>query len=523
MPSIGEVLQQGWQVHQAGNVDAAMQLYRGVLRQVPDSAEAWVYLGIAQFDLRDFSGSVDSYRHAIKIKKIFPIAWNNLGNSLRMQGEIDEAEKCFAKALMQQPGYLSALKNRGTLWVWNGDVERGLQWYTQGLAIDPENAELHRNLGVISLLMGDYARGFDEFRWRWNMPGVGRPPIAAAWQASGIHVPVWTGQPLHDQIIVIYPEQGLGDAIHFVRVATALKASGATVIGVCSEQLMPLFETAAGIEQWVVDVPPAQSGGDPLVAGMSMLHGVLTQASYQGSFLEILDGLYRRDREMSFGRELFAGDSQTLQVCNPSRVPGYLRVADAAIGRWADWLTQNRQRNPGKDAGSSAKPKPLIGINWQGNREHHADVYRSVHLDVFRPIIESGEFDIVNMQFGHGVEQLDQVNYAGEVIRLPETLDQTTGQFMDTAAVLCNLDAMVTTDTAIAHLSGALGVRTHLLLGRIPDWRWLMTGDETAWYPNTVLSRQTAFGEWAEPVKRIQDRLSKIRIPPTDRHQGSGS
>ncbi|MCM2374085.1 tetratricopeptide repeat protein [Aporhodopirellula aestuarii] len=504
MPSIGEVLQQGWQVHQSGNVPAAMQLYRGVLAQIPNSAEAWVYLGIAQFDLRDFAGSIESYRRALEIKSQFPIAWNNLGNSLRMRGEIDEAEQCFAKALDLQPGYLSALKNRGTLWVWNGDVERGLQWYARGLEIDPNNAELHRNLGVISLLMGDYRRGFEEFRWRWRMPGVARSAVTEAWRATGIHVPVWTGQSLENRVVVIYPEQGLGDAIHFIRVAAALKAGGATVIVTCSEKLIPLFSSAPGIDEFVAEVVPADRGGDVLAAGMSMLHGSMTQADYQGSFLEILDGLYQRDQTMYFGESLFQGDAAQVASSNPSRVPGYLNVSDTAIGKWADWLTSARAS---ASQTGDALAKPIIGINWQGNREHHADVYRSVELEVLRPIVESGEFDVVNMQFGHGIEQLDQVDFSDSIIRLPETLDQSTGQFMDTAAVLCNLDAIVTTDTAIAHLAGALGVRTHLLLGRVPDWRWLMSGVSTAWYPNTVISRQSEFGNWAEPVHRIKDRL----------------
>ncbi|EMI47133.1 tetratricopeptide repeat protein [Rhodopirellula sp. SWK7] len=508
MPSIGEVLQQGWQIHQSGNVPAAMQLYRGVLDQIPDSAEAWVYLGIAQFDLRDFAGSVDSYRRALAIKSQFPIAWNNLGNSLRMLGEIEEAENCFAKSLEQQPGYLSALKNRGTLWVWNGDVERGLKWYAQGLEIDPKNAELHRNLGVISLLMGDYQRGFAEFRWRWQMPGVGRPAVAEAWRVTGIHVPVWAGEPLANRVVAIYPEQGLGDAIHFIRVASALKEAGATVIVICNEKLIPLFSSAPGVDEFVADVLPAANSGDVLSAGMSMLHGSLTQAEFQGSFLEILDGLYQRDQQMFFGESLFADEGSTSneiaisEHSNPSRVSGYLNVSDLSIKHWGDWLASNRPQSASDEAS-----KPLIGINWQGNREHHADVYRSVELEVLRPIVESNAFDIVNMQFGHGIEQLDQVDFADSIIRLPNTLDQSTGQFMDTAAVLCNLDAMVTTDTAIAHLAGALGVRTHLLLGRVPDWRWLMSGDSTPWYPNTVISRQSEFGNWNEPVQKIKDRL----------------
>lgn len=490
MPTIAEVLTQAWQVHQSGHVDAAIQMYRGVLQQVPDSAEAWVYLGIGQFDQRDFEGSVASYRKALAIRDAFPIAWNNLGNSLRMLGEIDEAEACFEKSLAQQPDYLSALKNRGTLWVWNGDVERGVKWYQRGLEIEPNNAELHRNLGVIALLMGDYDRGFAEFRWRWQMPGVARPAIAKWWQSAQIHVPVWSGQSLENRKVVIYPEQGLGDAIHFIRVADALKKSGATVVAVCQSQMLPLFEGVPGIDQLVSE---DSSGG--------VVDASLLQADYQGSFLEILDGLYQRDGELNYGKALF-------EPPPPGSLhgKGYLSVSDDAVDRWKQWMdAAGGDVATGDEA--TATRRPRIGINWQGNREHHADVYRSVKLDVFGPLIDHDGFQIVNLQFGHGVEQLDQSGYRNKVLRLPVSLDQTSGRFMDTAAVLRGLDALVTTDTAIAHLAGALGVRTHLLLGRIPDWRWLTTGDQTAWYPNTTLYRQEEFGQWEEPVNRIIDAL----------------
>ncbi|TWU01546.1 tetratricopeptide repeat protein [Neorhodopirellula pilleata] len=501
MASIGEVLTHAWKIHQSGNIDAAMKLYRGVLEQIPDSAEAWVYLGIGQFDQRDFVGSVASYRRALKIRDRFPIAWNNLGNSLRMLGEIDEAERCFEKALSQQPDYLSALKNRGTLWVWNGDVERGLKWYQRGLQIDPNNAELHRNLGVISLLMGDYARGFDEFRWRWRMPGVARPPVSAWWQSAGIHVPVWSGQPLENRKIIIYPEQGLGDAIHFIRVASALHQSGASVIVVCQASMLPLFASVPGIDELVAD---DQSGG--------VVHPSLMQADYQGSFIEILDGLFQRDGQIYFGEELFESPGSATP-----HGKGYLRVDDAAVERWSAWMdrTLASSETGGAEVGGlvvSGSPTrlPRIGINWQGNREHHADVYRSVRLEVFRPLIESDRFQLINMQFGHGIEQLESADYRDKVLRLPATLDQSVGRFVDTAAVLRGLDALVTTDTAIAHLAGALGVRTHLLLGRVPDWRWLMNGTSTRWYPNTRITRQSEFGQWDEPVSEIIEQVIRF-------------
>ncbi len=221
---MSQTLQQAWQIHQAGDVERAETLYRRVIDASPKNADAWVYLGIALFDRREFSESVEAYRRAIKIKRVFPIAWNNLGNSLRMSGDVEEADRCFNTSLDQDPNYLSALKNRGTLWIWSGDVERGLQWYQRGLEVDPHHAELHRNLGVIELLRGNYDVGWPHYRWRWKMPGLYRPKSSA---------PIWSGQPLAGKTVLLYPEQGLGDAIHFVRVAKTLVDRGATVILQC--------------------------------------------------------------------------------------------------------------------------------------------------------------------------------------------------------------------------------------------------------------------------------------------------
>ncbi|MEM9366779.1 MAG: tetratricopeptide repeat-containing glycosyltransferase family protein [Planctomycetota bacterium] len=473
MPTVADVLQRGWQLHQNGNLDAAMHVYRGVLRQVPGSADAWVYLGIAQFDRREFAESAESYRRGLQLRSHFPIAWNNLGNTLRMLGETEEADRCFESALQQQPGYLSAFKNRGTLWIWSGQIERGFQWYEEGLKIDPENAELHRNLGVIHLLLGNYQRGFDEYRWRWKMPGVSRPRGVDAWANSAMPVPVWHGQELERKSICIYPEQGLGDAIHFVRVAAELKRRGARIQAVLPPAMIPLLSTAPGVDEIVPD--------DSEYAGLASTP--LSPTDFHASFIEVLDGLFQSTGQVAWGSDLAK--------------EGYLEVPEALIRYWKDWLDQRRDPN-----------RKLVGINWQGNPGHHADVYRSIPLQFLRPLLDSNRVQVISLQFGHGVEQLDQSDLGSRVLRLPDGIDKTSGQFVDTAAVLKNLDAVVTTDTAIAHLAGALTVPTQLLLGRVPDWRWLTDGETTPWYASLMLSRQAKLGTWDDAVERVVKRLT---------------
>ncbi|KAA1261509.1 Tetratricopeptide repeat protein [Rubripirellula obstinata] len=456
-------LQNAWHQHQAGNIDAAETVYRDVIDQDPKNADAHVYLGIALFDRRHFQESADHYRTAIQLRHQFPIAWNNLGNSLRLLGQVEESDRCFEEALIQQPRYLSALKNRGSLWLWSGEIERGLHWYQQGLAIDPDNAELHRNLGVIELLRGNYSVGWREYRWRWKMPGLQRPKT---------HATHWAGQELIGKTFLLYPEQGLGDAIQFVRVAKQLKSLGAEVILQCSPKLIDLFSsttTSLGVDRLVQD-----TGASP-------------PTDYHASMIDVVDTLFSQTGKMCFGRDLFTDGA------------GYLCVSEALMEYWRLWF----------DGQQDAGRKLRIGINWQGNPEHHADVYRSAPLAVFEPLASLPNVQLFNLQFGHGSEQLDSCDFASKILRLPDDVDSQSA-FTDTVAIIAGLDHVVTTDTAIAHLAGAVGeVPVHLMLSQVPDWRWLLDGDRTEWYPTTTLYRQQNFGRWDDVMARIVEQIEQ--------------
>jgi tetratricopeptide (TPR) repeat protein len=462
MPTLQELLAHGWQLHQSGNLTEAEAIYRGALSNVPGDPDALTYLGIALFDQRRFGESVEAYQEALDARDRFPIAWNNLGNSLRMLGQIDQAEIAFDKSLQQDPNYLSAYKNRGTLWVWTGEVERGMQWYEAGLKIDPSNAELHRNLGVIYLLLGDYQRGWAEYRWRWAMPGATRPACPA---------PIWQGESLVGKTILLYPEQGRGDAIQFIRMAKVLSEAGANVIVQCAPEMIPLFTSAAGITTLL----PQEAVTPPV--------------HYQASLIDVVDVWYTTQKEIPYGIEF---DS-----------PSYLTVSQALVDYWTNWLDQNIP---------VATEERRIGINWQGNREHHADVYRSLPLSEFAPLAELPGVQLVNLQFGDGVEQLDEVGFGSHIHRLPSDVDTTDGAFTDTIAILKNLDAVVTSDTALAHLAGSAGTPVHLLLGKIPDWRWLSSGETTPWYPTMQLARQNVIGDWHEPVRTIFEKISRPNL-----------
>ena len=389
-----------------------------------------------------------------------------------MLGNVDEAEKCFFTSLSQQPDYLSAFKNRGTLWTWAGEIEKGFKWYLEGLKHHPNDAELHRNLGVIHLLMGNYEEGWPEYRWRWKFQGMYRPST---------HAPTWKGETLENKTILLYPEQGLGDAIQFVRVANELKQRGATVYVQISARLKPLFCSAPGIDL-LLDRDEA-----------------LPPFDFHASFIEVIDYLYQATGEIAWGKDLFSRDA------------GYLRVSDALVDYWKKWFDQlpPTARQPNATNPNALKRNFRVGINWQGNPNHHADVYRSIPLETFVPFTNTKGIQLFSLQFGFGSEQLTQSHLKNSITTFPNHVDTDGGAFTDTAAILRNLDMVVTSDTSLAHLAGAVGTRTSLLLGKVPDWRWLRSGSSTPWYPSMSLFRQIKLGTWSEPVAEVEAELQK--------------
>lgn len=466
MSSTASELERAWQNHQAGNLRQAEAVYRQVLQKNPQHAAAWVYLGLAHYDQRRFDQAADAYRAAIRWQPQFPIAWNNLGNALRMMGALQEADECFGTALQQQPNYLSPLKNRGTLWVWNGDIDRGLEAYRQALALAPDDPELHRNLGIIYLLQQNYQQGWPEYRWRWRLNPAGR---------SRLPLPVWNGEDPAGKTFLLYPEQGLGDAIQFVRAAQTLQQAGASVVLQCAANLVPLLSSVPGIGCIVPDqLSPADLG--------------IGRLDYQASLIDVVDFWYQRSGRLA---------TDFLPIASGSaKNPAYLAVPDSLVDYW-------RRRLFSQPSGGRRR----VGICWQGNPDFHADVYRSAPLETMRPLVDPAAIELYSLQFGFGTEQLAACSFADQVRQLPADIDRSAGAFWDTAAIIRNLDLVISVDTSTGHLAAALGTPVWLALAIVPDWRWTLTGSQTAWYPTMRLFRQQAQQQWSAVFQQMATEI----------------
>jgi len=478
MSTLQSILQQAWTTHQAGNVAAAEVVYRQILDRHPENAATWVYLGIALFDQRRFAESATAYRNALAFQPHFPIAWNNLGNTLRMLGELARADECFTHALQQQPGYLSPMKNRGTLWIWAGEIDRGLASYREALDTAPHDPELHRNLGVIYLLQQRYQEGWPEYRWRWHFNSSGR---------SAHPCPVWQGENPTGKTFLLYPEQGIGDAIHFVRTAHTLKSAGARTVLQCSSKLVPLLSAVAGIDTIIPETMPVHQ----FVSG---------PIDYQASLIDVVDHWYGLTGELATGFTTLPPQQGSFD-----RNAAYLNVSESLVEYWRRTLF-----NSHSDSNPETRPK-RVGICWQGNTQFHADVYRSAPLESFAPLANLPGVSLFSLQHGFGREQIARCSFKNQITQLPDNIDQTAGAFLDTAAIIRNLDLVVTVDTSTAHLAAALGKPTWIALGRVPDWRWTLDGTTSPWYPTVRLFRQKEFGQWSEVLSRIADKLCDLR------------
>ncbi len=450
--NIQQELQRGWTIQQQRRYADAEQIYRQVIAQAPTNANAWCFLGMTLHDQRQFSQAIDAYKRALQIQPKFPVALNNMGNSLRYLQRIDEADACFQKAIDLQPDYLNAFKNRGTLHVWSGNLERGLKFYELALRINPNEAELHRNLGVIYLLQGRFEEGWAEYRWRWRVGDLHRPKVPA---------PVWDGSDLRGKSILLTAEQGLGDTLHFVRFAQVLREQGANTTVYCQPALVALLRNSTTLGPMFPNSLPFERPVD-----------------YQCSLLDAAD--------------LMRVNADSI----PKHVP-YVFPAENLMRYWSNRFPKNSNIF-------------RVGIAWQGNPDHQADMFRSIPLKHFETLASLPRVELISLQSGFGTEQLGAWQGARPVTVLDPNLDQTSGAFMDTAAIMRHLDLIVTSDTSIAHLAGALGVPTWIALNCMPDWRWLLNRADSPWYPSVRLYRQTVQGDWAQVFAAIRDDLAGI-------------
>jgi tetratricopeptide (TPR) repeat protein len=433
---------------QSRSADAAAS-YRRAIALAPDFAEAYCNLGSACKDLGRTAEAIEHYVRSIELNPNLAEAHFNLGVIRQSEGQYDEAIRCYENATRLKRGYWQALNNLGTVYKLQGQFSEAMACYQSALSCDGDVAEAHRNRALLRLMLGDYEQGWPEYEWRWRVRGAPRVDFAQ---------PRWDGQPMPGKTLLLRAEQGLGDAIQFVRYAPlARERSGARVLLQCPSSLRELLKDIEGVDRLVVD-----PGEEPFDCYVPLL-------SVPAVFSTRVDTV-------------------------PAKIP-YLFAQPQRVARWRAELASY----------SGLK----IGIAWQGNPGYAADAQRSVPLASLAPLAACPGVQLFSLQKCHGCEQLAPLAEKLRIVDLGPSLD-IDAPFVDTAAVMMNLDLVVTSDTAIAHLAGALGVKVWVALPWVADWRWLTERRDSPWYPTMRLFRQTRMGQWSEVFNRISNEVKHV-------------
>jgi tetratricopeptide (TPR) repeat protein len=420
----------------------------------PGNAEAHNVLGNALLRLAECSAAIASYREAIALRPEYAEAWNNLGSALREAERSVEAERALREAVRLRPGYASALANLGLVLQDQARWPEALDCFDAALVAAPAHAVARGNRAMLLLLLGRLEEGFREYEWRWRMPDFATPsrPFAQ---------PAWDGADLKGATLLVHAEQGLGSAIQFARFLSPASRRGGPVILECQRPLLRLFrESLAAPDGPLIDVVVK---GEPLPAFDRQLP-LMSLPTVLGTGLATI----------------------------PAAIP-YLRADPEEAQLWRDRL--------------SGVPRPRVGLVWAGNPEHANDRNRSLPAKMMARLAMTGNASLFSLQVPARPQDL-AVFPAGSLTDLAPDLPD----FAATAAALTALDLVISVDTAVAHLAGALGRPTWLLLPHVPDWRWLLGRDDSPWYPGMRLFRQPAPGDWEEPVRRITPALRGWRI-----------
>lgn len=478
---------------------AAQEHFLHVLELKPDNGDAWYYLGMIaqksnaleqaaeyyykaatcnkQFlqlllsvatalrDQKQFDKAIAVCLQALNIEPNHYYAHLMLGDIANMQGNQDEAIKQYQKACDANRDCFEAFNNLGTLYAGQqGDNEKALPYLQQALKIKPDHAGARAGLSAMYLAQGDYERGLQEYECRLSTFFEPHP--------REFQKPRWDGkEKLNNKTILLYAEQGLGDTLQFIRYAKMLQEKGARVIVETQKPLVKLLSMCPYIDSVI-------AAGAPLPD--YDLRAPLMSLPYL---------------------------CKTRLKTIPSQIP-YV-FADAGLEK--EW--QQKLQN---------KTQFKIGICWHVEPSHDSDVFRgsgktisiagckrSVPLELFVPLAKIKNVKLYSLQKHNGVEELQKIA-PGLIYDFGDELDNKHGSFMDTAAIMKQLDLVITADTSVAHLAGALGVPVWVMLPFPSDWRWLQNRVDTPWYPSMKLFRkQRGDNDWGRVMHAVETAVKQ--------------
>ncbi len=425
----------------------AAAAFERVLALEPRFLGARANLGNALAQLGRFDAALAHYDAVLAVQPAHPEMLVNRGGALAGLGRLDEALTAYDRALVLRSDYGKARIGRGATLAALNRHQDALQEYASALAADKSNADIQHNEALSLLTLGDYIRGFQKYEARWLRTGMPR--------RRSLGKPLWLGEyPLARKTILVHAEQGLGDTIQFARYVPQLARGGAKVVLEVQKELVALLSRLDG---------PA-------------------------SVVARGDALPPYDVHCPAGSLPLALRTDVATI--PANVP-YLAADEARVAKWREHIAN--------------LPTPRIAVAWSGSADHANDRNRSIALERFAPIFAATGGSIVSIQRDLRGGDADALARLGNVTHVGDAL----ADFDDTAAVMALADLVISVDTAVVHLAGAIGRPVWVLVPFQPDWRWLLGRDDAPWYPTVRLFRQPRPGDWDSVIARVKDELSR--------------
>ena len=442
MPTISELLQRASELQLSGHLSEAAAVYEQILRSEPRHAPSWHQLGLIALVAGQLESAREYFRRAIISDGSQAAFHHNMGTCCAALSQMGDAQASYEQALRIDPNYPGTRAHLCfTLFARRrrAETERLL---VETLARARTTAEDRCAIATLLVSSGRFAEGWEEHEWRQQLPTYHEPRATPERK--------WDRSSLAGRSILVYSEQGLGDILQLVRYIPLLKEQGGRPILAVPRSLIPLL---------------SEANLCPLVSR---------------------DEVWPRC-DFELGMWSLPWAFRTTVETVPNNVP-YLQARPVLVEQWRERLL--------------AYPGFRIGISWHGNPAYTGNRIRSFPLAEFAPLAQEKGVRLISLQKQIGSQELAGLKNRFEVIDLGPDLD-ASGAFMDTAAVMKNLDLVISCDTATAHLAGALGVPVWLAQAAMPDWRWMRERENTPWYPTMRLFRQTKLGNWAEVFQRM--------------------
>lgn len=431
-----------------GHFEKAVPCYHDAIRNKPGFNEAYTNLSAALYELGEFDEGLNSAHKAVQLKPDNPYTLNILGNLYKQTDHYQQAKRCFQQAIQLKPDFAEPYNNLGSTYLATRELDKALSHYNKALALLPDFVEARWSRSLLYLLTENFKEGWLDYEWRWKKKDFVK--IKRRYTQ-----PQWDGTPLPDKTILIYAEQGYGDTIHFIRYVPLVKQHVKNVIVEAHKPLIKLLSSCSGIDQLISlgTAPPEFDLHIPLLS---------------------LPGIFQTDLN-------------NIPDNNPYlSIPKGLKTDTSLV--------------------SNVKSRLKIGIVWAGNPDHKNDRNRCCPVSQFLKLQQIPEVTLFSLQKGPQKLDLHNINAQNEIVDLSHVIND----FSDTAVIIKKLDLIITVDTAVAHLAGALNHPVWILLPYVPEWRWFLKRDDSPWYPSMRLFRQTQHGNWEGVFNKVIRNLSPI-------------